>query len=224
MINYIVASSKDWFKEHPKSEEYEELNFIEISNKEDLKLEYLEKINPRYIFFPHWNWKVSSEIYERFECVVFHTAPLPYGRGGSPIQNLILKGLKNSPVCALKITDILDGGPIYDSIEVSLDGTISEIFSRVATCVEKLIVLICQDNPHPIEQNGEVVAFKRLSNSDNELLGNHSFKELYDRIRMVDGLDYPRAFINYGNHKIEFSEACLDGNHLLAKVKIVSKI
>jgi methionyl-tRNA formyltransferase len=224
MINYIVASSKDWFKEHPKSEEYEELNFIEISNKEDLKLEYLEKINPRYIFFPHWNWKVSSEIYERFECVVFHTAPLPYGRGGSPIQNLILKGLKNSPVCALKMTDILDGGPIYDSFEVSLDGTISEIFSRIATCVEKLIVLICQNNPHPIEQNGEVVAFKRLSNSDNELLSNHSIKELYDRIRMVDGLDYPRAFINYGNHKIEFSEACLDGNHLLAKVKIISKI
>ena len=224
MINYIVASSKDWFKEHPKSEEYEELNFIEISNKEDLKLEYLEKINPRYIFFPHWNWKVSSEIYERFECVVFHTAPLPYGRGGSPIQNLILKGLKNSPVCALKMTDILDGGPIYDSFEVSLDGTISEIFSRIATCVEKLIVLICQNNPHPIEQNGEVIAFKRLSNSDNELLSNHSIKELYDRIRMVDGLDYPRAFINYGNHKIEFSEACLDGNHLLAKVKIISKI
>ena len=41
---------------------------------------------------------------------------------------------------------------------------------------------------------------------------------------MVDGLDYPRAFINYGNHKIEFLEAYLDGNHLLAKVKIVSKI
>jgi methionyl-tRNA formyltransferase len=224
MINYIVASSKDWFKEHPKSEEYEELNFIEISNKEDLNLEYLEKINPRYIFFPHWNWKVSSEIYKRFECVVFHTAPLPYGRGGSPIQNLILKGLKNSPVCALKMTDILDGGPIYDSFEVSLDGTISEIFSRIATCVEKLIVLICQNNPHPIEQNGEVVAFKRLSNSDNELLSTHSIKELYDRIRMVDGLDYPRAFINYGNHKIEFSEVCLDGNHLLAKVKIISKI
>ena len=224
MINYIVASSKDWFKEHPKSEEYEELNFIEISNKEDLKLEYLEKINPRYIFFPHWNWKVNSEIYERFECVVFHTAPLPYGRGGSPIQNLILKGLKKSPVCALKMTDIIDGGPIYDSFEISLDGTISEIFSRIAVCVEKLIVLICQNNLHPIEQNGEVVAFKRLSNSDNELHSNYSIKELYDRIRMVDGLDYPRAFINYGNHKIEFSEACLDGNHLLAKVKIISKI
>ena len=122
------------------------------------------------------------------------------------------------------MTDILDGGPIYDSFEVSLDGTISEIFSRIATCVEKLIVLICQNNPHPIEQNGEVVAFKRLSNSDNELLSKHSIKELYDRIRMVDGLDYPRAFINYGNHKIEFSEVCLDGNHLLAKVKIISKI
>ena len=107
MTNYVVASSKDWFINHKKSEAYNKLNITEITTKENLTLENLEKINPRYIFFPHWNWKVDSAIYERFECVVFHTAPLPYGRGGSPIQNLILKGLTSSPVCALKMTDIL---------------------------------------------------------------------------------------------------------------------
>jgi len=224
MIVSIIASSKEWFKDHPKSKEYKELNLIEISNKEDLNLEYLEKINPRYIFFPHWNWRVNSEIYERFDCVAFHTAPLPYGRGGSPIQNLILKGFKNSPVCALKMTDILDGGPIYDSFEVSLNGTISEIFSKIAICVERLIIIICQNNTHPIEQKGEVLEFKRLLNSNNELLGNFSINELYDRIRMVDGLDYPRAFINYGNYKIEFSEAYINGSHLKASVKIVPNI
>ena len=42
MTNYIIASSKNCFKEHPKSKEYGALNFIEISNKEDLNLEYLE--------------------------------------------------------------------------------------------------------------------------------------------------------------------------------------
>jgi methionyl-tRNA formyltransferase len=220
MITYVVASSKDWFKKHPKSDEYNDLNLIEISDKKDLNLTFLEQVCPRYIFFPHWNWKVDSQIYERFECVVFHTAPLPFGRGGSPIQNLILNGLKTSPVCALKMTDILDGGPIYDSIEISLDGTISDIFSRIAVCIEKLIMSICHNNPAPVVQSGKVLTFKRLSSFDNELLCTHSISELYDRIRMVDGEHYPRAYIKFGTHKIEFSSAATLGEELHATVRI----
>ena len=222
MTNYVIACSKDWFKEHPKSNEYRNLNLFVITKKGDLSLEYLETINPRYIFFPHWSWKVSSEIYERFECVVFHTAPLPYGRGGSPIQNLILNGLKKSPVCALKMTDVLDGGPIYDSLDLSLDGTIEEIFTRIASCVEKLILSICQNTPHPCEQTGEAVVFKRLSINDNELLSSYSISELYDRIRMVDGQDYPKAYINFGDYKIEITEALLLDNELHAKIRLFS--
>ena len=222
MTNYVIASSKDWFKEHPKSNEYRNLNLFVITKKEDLSLEYLETINPRYIFFPHWSWKVSSEIYERFECVVFHTAPLPYGRGGSPIQNLILNGLKKSPICALKMTDVLDGGPIYDSLDVSLDGTIEEIFTRISSCVEKLIISICQNTPHPYEQTGEAVVFKRLSINDNELLSSYSISELYDRIRMVDGQDYTKAYINFGDYKIEITEALLLDNELHAKIRLFS--
>jgi methionyl-tRNA formyltransferase len=220
MTNYLIASSKDWFKAHPKSIQFSQLNVFEITQKEELNLEYLETINPRYIFFPHWNWKVSADIYERFECVVFHTAPLPYGRGGSPIQHLILNGLKKSPVCAIKMTDILDGGPIYDSLEVSLEGTISEIFTRIADRVEKLIVSICQHTPHPKEQVGEPVAFKRLSTKDNELLSSHSIHELYDRIRMVDGGDYPKAYISFGDYKIEVTAAEVAGTELQAKIRL----
>jgi methionyl-tRNA formyltransferase len=223
MINYVVASSKDWFKEYPKSKEYDKLNIIEIKNKADLTLELLEKINPRYIFFPHWNWKVDSEIYERYECVVFHTAPLPFGRGGSPIQNLIIRNIEKTPVCAIRMTEILDGGPIYDSIEVTLDGTITEIFSKIAVCVEKIIIKICRENIEPIEQRGTVVSFNRLTYADNELKSEYSIKEFYDRIRMVDGLDYQRAYLNFGKNKIEFTEAHLDKNCLIAKIKIQIK-
>ena len=90
MTNYIVASSKDWFNTFPKSKEYSELSLYTISSNDQLNLKYIDRINPRYIFFPHWSWKVKEEIYLNYECVAFHTAPLPYGRGGSPILNLIL--------------------------------------------------------------------------------------------------------------------------------------
>jgi len=217
----VIAYSKNWFKNHPKSDEFEKLELIEITNKADLNLENLTRINPRYVFFPHWNWKVEPEIFEAFECVVFHTAPLPYGRGGSPIQNLIIRGITKSPVCALKMTDILDGGPIYDSREISLEGNIDEIFSEIANCVEKLILKICKSNPIPIPQKGNAVSFKRLSCTDNQLLPENSINELYNSIRMVDGEGYKRAYIKFGDHKIEFSEAKIVNNDLFAKIRIL---
>lgn len=118
---------------------------------------------------------------------------------------------------------MLDGGPIYDSIEVTLDGTITEIFSKIAVCVEKLIIKICQENIEPKEQSGVVVSFNRLTYADNELKSEYSIKELYDRIRMVDGLDYQRAYLNFGKNKIEFTEAHLDKNCLFAKIKVQIK-
>lgn len=74
--------------------------------------------------------------------MVFHTAPLPFGRGGSPIQNLIARKIDAAPVCAFRMTDVLDGGPIYDSIQVSLSGTIEEIFNRIANIIDTLIIKI----------------------------------------------------------------------------------
>ena len=36
---------------------------------------------------------------------------------------------------------------------------------------------------------------------------------------MVDGLDYPRAFIRYGNLKIVFTESRWEGTRLIAKAE-----
>ena len=220
MINHVVASSKNWYIEYPKSREYNDLNIIQIKTKTDLNLDLLEKINPRYIFFPHWHWKVDSKIFERYECVVFHTAPLPLGRGGSPIQNLILRNIEKTPVCALRMTQILDGGPIYDSMEVTLDGTITDIFSKIAVCIEKLIVKICKENIKPKVQVGDVVTFNRLTYADNELKSEYTIKELYDRIRMVDGEGYKNAYINFGDYKIDFTDSQIQNNEIVAKIRL----
>lgn len=219
MSKYIVASSKAWFTKFNKSDQYKKLNIIEISNKKDLNINNLKKINPRYIFFPHWNWKVNSEIFNNFECVVFHTSPLPYGRGGSPIQNMIIRNIKKSPVCAIRMTEIIDGGPIYESKNISLKGTISEIFFRIAKVIEQIIIRICKNNPKPTAQKGDIILFNRLKNTDNELLFTYSLKEIYNRIRMVDGEGYQKAYISFGDYRLDFSESYMANNELYAKVK-----
>ena len=38
---------------------------------------------------------------------------LPYGRGGSPLQNLIVRGHKHTMISAIKCVKELDAGPIY---------------------------------------------------------------------------------------------------------------
>ena len=223
MRNYVVASSKDWFDKLPKSKEYKKLSISYIKDQHELSIDKLEKIKPKYIFFPHWNWKVGPEIYERYECIVFHTAPLPFGRGGSPIQNLILRGFKRSPICALRMSSILDGGPIYLKREVSLDGNIDRIFTRIARNIEKMIINICKDDPTPVNQEGDSYSFKRLKYKDNELTRSLSLEEIYDRIRMVDGEDYQSSYINFGEYKIEFTNAEIQNNEILAKIKLFNK-
>ena len=216
----VIAYTKDWFKKHSRSKEFKKIRFVEITKKEDLNIKNLKKINPKYIFFLHWNFKVSSKIYEKFNCIVFHTAPLPYGRGGSPIQNLILRKIRKTPVCAIKMSNVLDGGPIYDSLDITLDGNIEQIFKRIARCVEKLILKIYKLNPIPRPQKGKILSFKRLTYANNELLGAYSLSELYDRIRMVDGAGYQKAYMKFGDYKIEFSESQIVNDELMAKVRI----
>jgi len=208
-MRVIICCSRSWFKLNSKISNTHVVQFF--SCEKELSVESIHNFRPDYIFFPHWNWVVEREIHEQFNCIVFHTAPLPYGRGGSPIQNLILEGLKESPVCAIKMTDKLDSGPIYASSNISLGGTLNSIFSRINDAINDLMVDIIVKDPSPVEQEGEPYVFKRLTNSDNEITAGLKLEEVYDRIRMVDHADYPNAFIMYGDLKIEFSNAMLKG-------------
>lgn len=89
-MKIIICNSKNWFVLNKKV-----LNTCEVLNitkQNELSFERLKNFNPDLIFFPHWSWIVDENIFTNFTCVVFHTSPLPYGRGGSPIQNLIVQG------------------------------------------------------------------------------------------------------------------------------------
>ncbi|MDC3164314.1 formyltransferase family protein [Prochlorococcus sp. AH-716-F13] len=217
-MRLLICNSKNWFS---LNNEIKELCIIkEISRKEDLNLELIHAFKPDYIFFPHWNWIVDKNIHQNYMCIVFHTAPLPYGRGGSPIQNLILNGYEYTPVCALKMTSELDAGPIYGEITISLEGNLKNIFLRIKNATNKLIMKIIKNQLIPVPQEGEPHYFKRLSEKNNEIPNEISLREIFDKVRMLDHEDYPNAYIVYGNNKLEFYNASLNNEYLELKCKI----
>ena len=141
----------------------------EFAEKEDLTYERLRQMSPRYVFFPFWSWYINSDIYSNFECVVFHCTDLPFGRGGSPLQNLILRGHKKTRITALKCSSGLDTGPIYMKsgwIDIS-KGTADEIYDKFYdVIINEMIPYITKNNPKPKAQEGEVVVFERIKKND----------------------------------------------------------
>ena len=84
---------------------------------------------------------------------------LPYGRGGSPLQNLIFRGHLETKITALRCIGELDAGPVYMKRPLSLNGSASEIFLRAADVVEKMIGEIVHTEPIPEPQKASQLFF-----------------------------------------------------------------
>ena len=190
-----------------------------IDSKDELTLENLKGLGPRYVFFLHWSYKVPEEILDTFNCVVFHMTDVPYGRGGSPLQNLIVRGHKDTKLTALKMTKDFDAGPVYAKRNLSLHGNAEEILVRASEISAELIEWMIREEPQPQEQEGEPTVFKRRK-PEESLLPNEDIERVYDHIRMLDAEGYPPAFLRYGRLKLEFKKANLYDNKVVAEVTI----
>jgi methionyl-tRNA formyltransferase len=193
---------------------------IRIYQQEKMTRAYLATLAPQWVFFPHWSWIISADIYENFECVIFHMTDLPYGRGGSPLQNLIVRGHQRTQLSALKCVEKLDAGPIYEKIALELHGTAQEILQRASVLIQKMIVSIVKNTPAPVPQAGEVVMFKRRQPKDGDLVELTDLEKVYDYIRMLDAEGYPPAFISTTHLLFEFNAASLKEDCIEAKVSI----
>lgn len=227
MDNYLVVTEKDWYIDvfNSLKNRYPHANWILIGSKEEFTLKNLLALKPAKIFIPHWSFIIASEIFETFECIVFHMTDLPFGRGGSPLQNLIVRGYKDTKISALRVDHGIDTGGIYLKYELSLSGTAKEIFQRTAGVVEVMICEILDKNLTPHEQIGTVTEFKRRKPSDSNFDSLSEPSKVYDYIRMLDCEGYPRAYVETDHLKIEFADAQFDSNNeiVIANVRIFKK-
>ena len=86
-MKYIIITKKKW---HKKNFEKLNKNYI-VLNKINHTL--IKKTQPKIIFFIFWSKMVPLKFLSRYLCIQFHTSNLPKFRGGSPIQNQIVKGI-----------------------------------------------------------------------------------------------------------------------------------
>lgn len=218
---YVVCGCKEWTR-RTFSEIQKRLpgRWYFIGTREDLTEEKLLPLAPRSIFFLHWSWIVPGNILDRFECINFHMTDLPYGRGGSPLQNLILRGHRETKLTAHRMTREIDEGPVYLKDSLSLEGSAQEIFDRCSDIAVQMIDRIIHESPTPVPQQGEVVKFQRRSPEQSVLTDIHSLQEFYDFICMLDAEGYPRAFFTRNGFRYEFRNATLSGGSLTANVTI----
>jgi methionyl-tRNA formyltransferase len=222
MRTFVLLTEKKWhvslFDNISSSVNF---NWIRISKKSDFNIEVLDAINPEIIFIPHWSYIIPDYIFDKYTCIVFHMTDLPYGRGGSPLQNLIIRGMKNTKISAIRVIKDLDAGDCYLKRDLSLEGTAKDIFLRSVPIIEEMIDKIIKDSLQPTPQNGDPIIFKRRTPGESSIIHLSTIDEIYDYIRMLDCEGYPPAFIETKYIKIEFRDAeVVNEKQLNANVKL----
>lgn len=225
MKTYILASPKSWHDSLFRSlREKIPGNWVRIIEKQSLTKSYLGQLNPDWVFIPHWSHIISKDVYSNYRCIVFHMTDLPFGRGGSPLQNLIIRSYETTVVSAIRVSKGIDEGPLYLKKPLSLCGTAEEIFIRSAKVIGEMIEEIVENNPEPVSQSGEPVVFTRRKPTESKIAELSTVEQVYNYIRMLDCEGYPHAFLEVGEFRFEFTRASLKSDtSVVADVRIFKK-
>ena len=223
-MNIAIVSNKEWHRKYTAEISFRTgCDVVYLDKQEDVCFATLQSYNPRYIFFPHWSYIIPAEVYENFECVIFHMTDLPFGRGGSPLQNLVERGIYETKLSSIRCSKVLDGGDVYQKRPLSLWGTAEEIYLRAAELAKEMMIEIATACLKPVPQSGEPVFFKRRKPEQSNIGSLDSLEKVFDYIRMLDANGYPHAYLDSGRLHLEFERASLKNGFIHADVNISVK-
>ena len=184
-----------------------------IKSNEDL-YNFLSTVNSNEdlcLIFAGWSEIIELEIIKKYICICLHPSDLPKFRGGSPIQNQKMNGIKKTKLTAFRMNNKIDQGPIILKTEIDLDGHMKEIFSSLENGTIRIIRKVIK-NPNKSFLSGEnqdeseATFFKRRKPSESEIklseLASLPAEKLYQKICSLED-PYPNAFIRtIDNRKI----------------------
>ena len=184
--------------------------FIRVQTEADATATALRARNPDLMLFYGWSSVLPPEVLRIAPCVCLHPSKLPQFRGGSPIQNQIIRGVTESAVTLFLMTDRLDQGDIVLQRPLSLRGHLDEIFRRLVDVGTSMTTEMLSGSIQATPQDHSCATYFRRRTPDmSELtledLRTKTGEELYDFIRALED-PYPNAFIR-----------CSDGTRLLIK-------
>ena len=107
------------------------------------------------------------------------------------------------------------------------NGSAEEIYIRCADTIWSMISAIIDEELKPSPQPPHLGTTPEWSPWEHEILGKIKLEDhlqiTYDTIRMFDADTYPKAFMELGNTRLEFSRAQMRHDGIVAEVKITKK-
>jgi methionyl-tRNA formyltransferase len=169
-----------------------------IKSYEEYCDSFVREYNPDFILFYGWSWVVSGDIIGDYKCIMLHPSKLPKYRGGSPIQNQIIRGEKDSAVTLFFMNEEMDSGDIVFQESMSLSGSIGDIFNRIEELGYKGTMRFLDNPADGIKQiEGDATYFKRRTKRQSEItlkeLKGQSAEYIYNKVRMLQD-PYPNAY------------------------------
>ena len=176
-----------------------------IKKKQKISFGKIKKFNPKFILFYGWSDKIPNKIINKYFCIMLHPSPLPKFRGGSPLQNQIIRNVKSSKVTLFKMNKNIDAGPIILTHKLSLEGGLNKIFKRLTKIGFKLTLKVLKNQFTLKNQNhNKATYFKRRKPYQSEItineIKNKNSTYLINKIRMLED-PYPNAYIKTRNGK-----------------------
>ena len=219
-MKYLLVSNKKW-----NYRNFKKLNARTIY-RNNISQNLIKKLNPKIIFFIFWSKKIHKNIYTNNLCIQFHCSNLPNFRGGSPVQNQILHGLKKTKISAFRVDNKIDAGDICLKKNLSLRGSANIIYERIEkTAISMINKLVKKKNINFTKQKGKGKFYRRRKKEDSNLISSNypKIESVYNFIRMLDAENYPKAFLNLQRYMIEFKNAKLKNNEIRGEFKIFKK-
>ena len=215
---FLIITKKIWDKEN-----FSDLDKRRFKISNEINSKKISKTNPKIIFFIHWSKKISENLFKKNLCIQFHSSDLPKFRGGSPIQNQILRKVFKTKISAFKINNFIDAGDICLKKDFYLQGNAENIYKNMEKkCVQMIKIISKKKKLKFYKQVGKKSFFRRRKSEQSDLTKNNfkNYSSLFDFIRMLDAEDYPKAFINIGKFRIKLSNASLNKKNITGKFKI----
>jgi len=186
----IYQNLKEELPEHEFLLQLSESDFCELD---------IAKFKPDLLLFYGWSKIIPDNLVTKYNCLMLHPSPLPKYRGGSPLQNQIIRGETKSAVTIFLMDEGIDTGPIAKQKELDLSGTLNDIFEQISVIGLQLTLEIVREGLSVHEQDEEQATyFNRRKPHESEIsideLTNQSSLYLYNKIRMLQD-PYPNPFI-----------------------------
>jgi methionyl-tRNA formyltransferase len=129
-----------------------------------------------------------------------HPSDLPNYAGGSPIQNQIIDGVRESAVTLFRLTHIVDLGPVIYKEPISLEGHLAQVLGEIergSIAVLRRYLMNWPDAPALSQPSDRPPSRHRLTPGASRLTAEKiealTCRQLWDFIRCRED-PYPNAF------------------------------